>query len=60
MNRIQIFIFFFILHISLQGFSQKDKYIGETFLFQDAKTKQAIVIENDSVFYKNTPNQFQN
>ena len=59
MNRIQIFIFFFILHISLQGFSQKDKYIGETFLFQDAKTKQAIVIENDSVFYKNTPNQFQ-
>jgi hypothetical protein len=59
MNRILLVFSFLILHISPKGFAQNDKFRGETFLFQDAKTKEAIVIEHDSVYYKNTPIQFQ-
>ncbi|HBS53843.1 MAG TPA: hypothetical protein DD806_07580 [Flavobacterium sp.] len=59
MNRILNVFSFIVLHISLIGFAQNDKFKGETFLFQDAKTKDAIVIEHDSVYYKNTPIQFQ-
>ena len=59
MNRILLFFSFLVLHISLIGFAQNDKFKGETFLFQDAKTKDAIVIEHDSVYYRNSPLQFQ-
>jgi uncharacterized membrane protein len=59
MNRILIVFCFFVLHISPKGFAQNDKFKGETFIFQDAKTKEAIVIEHDSVYYRNTPTQFQ-
>jgi hypothetical protein len=59
MNRILLVFSFLVLHISPKSFAQNDKFKGETFLFQDAKTKEAIVIEHDSVYYKNTPIQFQ-
>ena len=59
MNRILLSFFFLVLNISLIGFAQNDKFKGETFLFQDAKTKDAIVIEHDSVYYRNSPLQFQ-
>ena len=59
MNRILNVFSFIVLHISLIGFAQNEKFRGETFLFQDAKTKDAIVIEHDSVYYKNSPLQFQ-
>ena len=58
MNRILIVFLFLVLHISTKGFAQDDKFKGETFLFQDAKTKDAIVIEHDSMYYRNTPLQF--
>ncbi len=59
MNRVKIIFYLLVLTISSKGYSQLDKYKGETFLFQDARTKQAIVIEHDSVYYKNTPHKFQ-
>ena len=59
MNRILLVFSFLILHISPKGFAQNDKFKGETFLFQDLKTRDAIVIEHDSVYYKNSPLQFQ-
>ena len=59
MNRILLVFSFLVLHISPKSYAQNDKFKGETFLFQDAKTKEAIVIEHDSVYYKNTPIQFQ-
>lgn len=58
MNRILIVFLFLVLHISTKGFAQNDKFKGETFLFQDAKTKDAIVVEHDSMYYRNTPLQF--
>ena len=59
MNRILLVFSLLVLHISLKGLAQNDKFKGESFLFQDAKTKNAIVIEHDSLYYKNTPLQFQ-
>ena len=59
MNRILLVFSILVFHISLIGFAQNDKFKGETFLFQDAKTKDAIVIEHDSVYYRNNHKQFQ-
>jgi hypothetical protein len=59
MNRNLLVFSFLVLHISIISFAQNDKFKGETFLFQDAKTNDAIVIEHDSVYYKNSPKQFK-
>jgi hypothetical protein len=59
MNRIQNIFYCFALLISIQGAAQMDQYKGETYLFQDARSRQAIVIESDSVYYKNTPKKLQ-
>ena len=59
MNRLLIIFYLVLLHTSPKGFSQTDKYKGESFLFKDAKTNDAIVIEHDSIFYRNNPDQIQ-
>jgi hypothetical protein len=59
MNRNLLVFSFLVLHISIISFAQNDKFKGETFLFQDSKTNDAIVIEHDSVYYKNSPKQFK-
>jgi hypothetical protein len=59
MNRVLSIFYILILQFSNNGNAQTDKFKGETFLFQDAKTMQAIVIEHDSIYYSNNPNQTQ-
>lgn len=59
MNRIKIIFYFLALLIFIKGHGQRDKYKGEAFLFKDAKSNQAIVIEHDSIYYKNTPKQLK-
>jgi hypothetical protein len=59
MNRVLSIFCILFLHISINGNAQIDKYKGETFLFQDAKTRNAIVINQDSLYYVNIPNKFK-
>lgn len=59
MNRVLSTLCILFLHVAINGNAQIDKYKGETFLFQDAKTKNAIVIDQDSLYYVNTPNKFK-
>nr|WP_314865852.1 hypothetical protein [uncultured Flavobacterium sp.] len=59
MNRVLSIFCVLFLHIAINGNAQIDKYKGETFLFQDAKTKNAIVIHQDSSYYVNAPNKFK-
>lgn len=45
------------LFISTNSNAQYDLYKGEFYLFQDAKTLKGVVIEHDSIYYKNSSTQ---
>ncbi|MEY4012077.1 MAG: hypothetical protein RIT22_1201 [Bacteroidota bacterium] len=55
MNRLFCIFLVLLLHTAVCQ-AQFDQYKGEFYLFQDSKTKKAILIEHDSVFYK-TPSK---